>query len=239
MYFYFFPVIASYNFILIAAAVIPAVFLMAKVYRSDMLEKESHSMLVSLVLLGVVSALTAAAAERILCAVLDRALPRGSMWYDVILYFGIVAFAEEGSKFFFLKRRTWSSAEFDCQFDGVVYAVFVSLGFALAENIGYVLAYGFRTAVIRALTAIPGHACFGVFMGAFYALAKKSSRRGSGSSSSVFRVLALILPALLHGAYDYVAVSAASERHFIALIALLFAAAYILTGRMASKDRYI
>ena len=50
---------------------------------------------------------------------------------------------------------------------GKVYAVFVSLGFALWENISYVLHFGFQTAIVRSLTAIPGHACFGVFMGAF------------------------------------------------------------------------
>ena len=89
------------------------------------------------------------------------------------MYFGVVAFSEEGAKYFLLKRRTWNSAAFNCQFDGVVYAVFVSLGFALWENISYVLMYGLSTALVRAVTAVPGHACFGVFMGVWYGLAKR------------------------------------------------------------------
>ena len=92
------------------------------------------------------------------------------MLYQIILYFVIVAIAEESSKYFFLKKRTWNNPEFNCQYDGVVYAVFVSLGFALWENINYVLSYGFSTAIVRAITAIPGHACFGVFMGVFLSL---------------------------------------------------------------------
>lgn len=92
--------------------------------------------------------------------------------------FVIVAIAEESSKYFFLKKRTWNNPEFNCQYDGVVYAVFVSLGFALWENINYVLSYGFSTAIVRAITAIPGHACFGVFMGVFYGLARKQYNRG-------------------------------------------------------------
>jgi RsiW-degrading membrane proteinase PrsW (M82 family) len=239
MIYFFLPAMASYNFILIAAAVIPAVFLMVKVYRSDRLEKESHSILLSLVLLGVLSSFIAMIAERLSCAALDRLLPRGGRLYDVILYFGVVAFEEEGAKYLLLRRRTRRSAEFNCRYDGVVYAVFVSLGFALAENVGYVMSYGFRTALIRAVTAIPGHACFGVFMGAFYALAEKSSRGARGGSSAVFTALALVFPALLHGAYDYVASSSASVWYFVALIAAIFASAYALVGRMSENDVYI
>ena len=72
------------------------------------------------------------------------------MAYNAIMYFGIVAFSEEGAKYFLLRRRTWHSAAFNCQFDGVVYAVFVALGFALWENISYVLMYGLSTALVRA-----------------------------------------------------------------------------------------
>ena len=65
------------------------------------------------------------------------------------MYFVVVAISEEGFKYVLLKKRTWKSREFNCEFDGVVYAVFVSLGFALWENIFYVLSYGFATAVAR------------------------------------------------------------------------------------------
>lgn len=94
-------------------------------------------------------------------------LPQSSTAYNVLLYFVVVALSEEGFKYLLLKKRTWYSSEFNCQFDGVVYAVFVALGFALWENISYVLMYGLGTAAVRAVTAVPGHACFGVFMGRF------------------------------------------------------------------------
>ena len=100
------------------------------------------------------------------------------MTYNAIMYFGIVAFSEEGAKYFLLRRRSWHSAAFNCQFDGVVYAVFVALGFALWENISYVLMYGLSTALVRAVTAVPGHACFGVFMGVWYGLAKRLTAQG-------------------------------------------------------------
>ena len=165
------------NPILIAAAVIPAVFLLVHVYRADKLEKEPAPLLISLVLYGIAATFIALLLERFGSWLLGRYFPENSTPYNVLMYFGVVAFSEEGAKYFLLKRRTWNSAAFNCQFDGVVYAVFVSLGFALWENISYVLMYGLSTALVRAVTAVPGHACFGVFMGVWYGLAKRLTDR--------------------------------------------------------------
>ena len=173
MFYYLLEPIMTYNFILIIAAVVPAIFLMVKVYKSDRLEKESAHLLWTLVKAGILSALLALVEERVFSYILGSFLEADTLAYNIILYFVIVAGAEESSKYIFLKRNTWKNPEFNSQYDGVVYAVFVSLGFALWENISYVLSYGFATAIVRALTAIPGHACFGVFMGVFYGIAKK------------------------------------------------------------------
>ena len=239
MYYFILPTLFSYNMILVAAAVIPAVFLMVKVYRSDRMEAESTSLLWSLMKAGILSSLLALVEERILGGLLNLLVPEQTVLHEVILYFGIVAFAEESSKYLLLKRRSWRSAEFDCQYDGVVYAVFVSLGFALWENISYVMAYGFGTALVRALTAIPGHACFGVFMGIFYGLAKKYERRGQQDTAKLARVLCVLIPALLHGAYDFIATAESGTWYFVVFILLLFAVSYYLVGKAAKNDQYI
>ena len=238
--YYFFAPIMTYNFILIAAAVIPAAFLLFWVYRADHLEKESPAILWRLVVAGVLSSLIAMVLERVLGLLLNITVSSASPLYNVILYFVIVAFSEEGAKYFVLWKRTWRSIEFDCQYDGVVYAVFVSLGFGIWENISYVLMYGFSTAIVRAVTAIPGHACFGVFMGVFYALAKKYQMRREDALSVFFRILSVVIPALLHGAYDYIATTekAGNSWYFIVFIVILFGISFILVGRMSKKDRY-
>lgn len=237
-YFLMMPLMA-YNWILIIAAVIPAIVLMIKVYRSDRLEKESPSMLGRLVFLGVLATLAAMVAERIGSLILGLFARENTVIYNVILYFVIVAFAEEGAKYTAMWLRTWKSPEFDCQYDGVVYAVFVSMGFALWENISYVLHYGFSTAIVRAVTAIPGHACFGVFMGVFYGLAKGYDAMGDRSRSKLFRVLSIIVPALIHGAYDYIATMQSNgEWLFIVFIVVLFVVSYLLVTRMSKNDRY-
>ena len=249
MFYFLIAPILTWHYILITAAIIPAVFLMRKVYQSDHLEKESSAMLTQMVQAGILSTMLALIEERIGCALLYSFLPEGTLASEAILYFLIVGGAEESSKYIMLKRRSWNSPEFNCQYDGVVYAVFVSLGFALWENINYVLHYGFITAVVRAVTAIPGHACFGVFMGVFYGLAKSASLRGDAQQSRTFRVLAVLVPMLIHGAYDFIASddmklifasdSMLSDCAFLVFIACLFIVAFELVGKASREDRYI
>ena len=241
MFYFLLQPILFFNVILVAAAVIPAIILMVRVYKSDRLERESPRYLRYLAVGGVLSSLIAMLAEKLSSLLLGAVVAQDSALYNVLLYFGVVAFCEEGAKYFMLKRRSWRSSEFNCLYDGVVYAVFVALGFALWENISYVLTFGFTTALVRAVTAIPGHACFGVFMGVFYGLAKHHERTGNESTSRVFRVLAVIVPALIHGAYDYIATAETNgfNWYFIIFIAALFALSFVLVSRTAKNDKYI
>lgn len=238
MFYFLLPSLMTYDFILLAAAVIPAIILMVKVYRSDRLERESPYMLWSLVRAGIFSSLIAMVAERILSALLGATVSDNGM-YQILLYFIVVAFSEEGAKYFMLRRNSWYSREFNCQYDGVVYAVFVSLGFALWENISYVMHYGFSTAIIRALTAIPGHTCFGVFMGIFYGIAKKYANQGNQERSRLYHILSILVPALLHGAYDYIASTQTSTWAFVGFIAVMFVFSYMMVVKSAKQDRYI
>ena len=176
--------------LLILAAVLPAAYLMWKVYRSDRLEREPPRMLLGLVLLGMISTALAGTAEQLGDRLVSYVLDDSSVARNALFFFLVVGPAEEGFKYAVLRWRTWRHPAFDCQYDGVVYAVFVALGFALWENIGYVAIYGFSTALVRAVTAVPGHACFGVFMGAWYGLAKSHERHGHAEYSKVSRYLA-------------------------------------------------
>ena len=231
----------TYNIILIFAAVIPAIGLMIYVYKADHLEKESPAMLWRLVIGGVLSSLIALVAERVFSLLLNITVSSASAAYNIILYFIIVAFSEDGAKYFMLRRRSWRSPEFNCQYDGVVYAVFVSLGFAIWENISYVLSYGFATAIVRAVTAIPGHACFGVFMGVFYALAKRYSLSNQKELCTLFSVLAVVIPGLLHGTYDYIATKETSSLNwvFIVFVLILFAVSFLLIRKVSRADKFL
>lgn len=227
--------------ILIAAAVIPAFILLVRIYRLDRLEKEPVNLLLALVILGVISTALASLSEQLGDFVLSYFLPEKHPAYPFLLYFGVVAFSEEGFKYLLLKNRTWRSPHFNCQFDGVVYAAFVSLGFALWENIGYVLHYGLATALARAVTAIPGHACFGVFMGVWYGIAKRQELAGDEPASRRSRCFAVWMPALLHGLYNYIATQQTEGLSllFVAFVAVLFFVSYRLAVATARRDRYL
>ena len=217
------------NPILIAAAVIPAIVLLRFVYKEDRLDKESPGLLLSLVIFGILSTFAAIVTEQIGEAILGILLPQSSTAYNVLLYFVVVALSEEGFKYLLLKKRTWYSSEFNCQFDGVVYAVFVALGFALWENISYVLMYGLGTAAIRAVTA------------AFYGLAKRYDNFGDEYRSRRCRRLAVLVPVLLHGTYDFIATYEYDGYAwiFVVFVVLLFAAAYRRIKKLSRDDRFI
>lgn len=229
------------NPILIAAAVVPAFALLVRVYRADRLEPEPARLLISLVLRGVLATLIALVLEQLGTAVLELFCVEGTTLYRALMYFVVVAFSEEGAKFWLLRRRTWHSADFNCQFDGLVYAVFVSLGFALWENLSYVALYGLSTALVRAVTAVPGHACFGVFMGVFYGLARRFANDGDRRACGRCKRLAVLVPALLHGAYDFIATTEkpGGEWLFLLFVLALFAVSVRLVRRGARRDRYI
>lgn len=241
MFYYLLTPIMKFNVILIISAVVPAIFLMVRIYRKDKLEKENGRFLWNLVKAGIFSSLIAMISEKILVTLLGKIFDPSSEVYRILLYFLVVGISEEGAKYYLLKKNSWNSSEFDCVFDGVIYAVFVSLGFALWENISYVLNFGLPTAVVRAITAIPGHASFGVFMGVFYSAAKLYEVYGDGMASSRFKVLALLVPILLHGLYDYIAtLQVFTENYlFMIFIALLFIAANYVVGKVSKYDRYM
>ena len=229
------------NPILIAAAVIPAIFLMVKVYQADRLEPEPPGLLFSLFLRGIFATAVALVLEQLGSALLGSLCAEGSLVYHIVMYFGIVAFAEEGAKYALLRRRTWNSYAFNCQFDGVVYAVFVALGFALWENLSYVAMYGLSTALVRAVTAVPGHACFGVFMGVYYGRARRWANDGFDGRAKRCCRLAVLVPALLHGTYDFIATmeSGGSEWVFLIFVIVLFAVSMKLVRTGSRNDRYI
>ena len=239
MYYYEAPSL-TFSIGLIIAAVIPALLLMYFVYRSDRLEKESRQLLFALARAGVIATLIAMVLERIGERLLVWVVNSETM-FNLLLYFVVVAVSEEGAKYFLMKRRTWRDPEFNCLYDGVVYALFVALGFALWENISYVLIYGIGAAIIRAVTAIPGHASFGVFMGAFYGLARRAENMGDSSSSKSYRILAVLVPTVMHGCYDYIATMGGEgvTTFFFIFVGVMFLVAFFLVRKMARGDQYI
>lgn len=229
------------NPVLIAAAVLPALYLLYCIYQADRVEKEPAGLLISLALSGIIATFLAMMTESMGYLLVSSVFWEGTLLYNFFFYFFVVAVSEEGFKYLLLKRRTWHSPEFNCRFDGVVYAVFVSLGFALWENISYVGIYGLQVALLRAVTAIPGHACFGVFMGVWYGLAKKFDMYGNEEKSKRYQKLAFFFPVLLHGSYDFIASMEIAwfTIVFIVFITAMFCVSLRMVKEQAKRDHYL
>ena len=226
--------------ITIAAAVIPAIYLLRYIFQKDRLEKEPTGLVVKLVILGIISTVLAVFTETVGSSIM-RNFNSNSLAYQIIFNYIVVALSEEGFKYLVLKRATWKNPNFNCQFDAVVYAVSVSLGFALWENIQYTFSYGLTTALVRAFTAVPGHACFGVLMGAWYGMAKKYEGMGDFEKSKNLRAKAVIMPVLAHGTYDLCAGlgSFIGSAIFIVVILVLFYVCRNLVKALSESDDYI
>lgn len=228
------PVLALY----VAAAVLPAIFLLRYIYRNDTVEKEPAGLLVSLLLVGVLSALCAAIVEGVAGTILNALVPEGTRLHTILLAFVVVAAVEEGAKFLMLRRRTWWNPNFNYRFDGIVYAVFVSLGFAAFENIQYVFRYGLSVALPRALFAVPGHMCFAIFMGLFYGRAKLLDGLGDWRGARREQRTGYLLAVFFHGFYDACAMmgTARATGVFLVFVVLMYLLVFRLVRRESATD---
>jgi RsiW-degrading membrane proteinase PrsW (M82 family) len=179
---------------LVLAAGFPVIVFLIIIYKKDS-EKEPPKLLFKCFLWGCIASLPIIVIELI---VDSFNVFESLFFYSFYESFIVAAVVEEGFKFLFLFLIIWKHKEFDQFYDGIVYAVFVSLGFALVENILYVAEYGFGTAIMRAVLSVPGHGLFGVAMGYFFALAKFSGKRGTK-----MLWLSFLVPVAFHGLYNF------------------------------------
>ena len=220
--------------VLIAAAVLPAAFLLYQVYKMDTIEKEPWSILRKLLLWGALSGIPAALVESLLTGVVQNLLEEGTLLYNFVFGFIVAALVEESFKFFFLYKFTFKNPAFNYRFDGVVYAVFVSMGFAILENVLYVFQGGLGVAISRALLALPLHAACGVYMGIAYGQQKVNSLYKPASFGAVARAC-LPVPILIHGFYDSCAFSAENYPIFLLAFVVFVILVFIFTLRQLKK----
>lgn len=186
---------------LIQAALAPAIICTIYIYIRDKYEKEP----VRLLLMGTIFG---AYATSIIINIQNMLVPffntLSSNIGKLFMSFIISSWVEEFVKYVFLYFLVWRNKNFNERFDGIVYSVFVSLGFAAVENIMYVLNPefgGLDTALSRAVFSVPGHAFFGVAMGYYFALGKFEPE-----NKAKHLLMGYFAPWLLHGTYNTILV---------------------------------
>lgn len=206
--------------LLLLLSIIPSVVLFSYFYSKDKLEKEPRRMIIYAFILGILSIIPAIILELFLGAGPNdgSAQSVGFLFYEAFI---AVALVEEGIKFLFV--RFWASKrkDFNEFYDGILYAIVISLGFATLENILYVLEGGIGVAIIRAIFTVPMHAIGSVFIG--YYIAKQKFKI---DDEKYMMAKAIIYPVLLHGTFNFLL----STGSILIVLILPLMAAYIFAA---------
>ena len=181
---------------ILLASLAPVVIILLYIYFRDKYEKEPIRLLIKTLVSGAVIVVPVILVGRLLLSIMPSMGTVASAAYHAFL---VAGFTEEIFKFLALYLLIWKSPSFNEKFDGIVYAVFVSLGFAAVENVMYVLDGGYHTAIVRAITAVPAHALFGITMGYYFGIAHMYSELRKS-----YLLRALLIPIVLHGIYDFI-----------------------------------
>ena len=226
--------------ILIWAAIIPSIILIILVLKQDKIESEPIGLLIKLFFFGALTTLPAGLLET-WGEMGIMAITRDKDMQTLLMFLICVPLVEEGLKYIAL-ATTWKHEAFNFTFDGIVYAVIVSLGFATLENILYVMNYmSLQVALVRGILSVPVHCTCGVFMGYFYGMARNHNAHGEHSRSVLERLLALIVPLFIHGLYDF-ALSVDSNAISLAglgFTVIIFILSFMQVRWSSKQDAYI
>lgn len=211
-------------------ALSPVLALALYIYQKDRYDREPPSLLIKLFIYGCIIVIPVYFVEKFLSAF---------NIFNSPLYqaFIVAGFTEELFKYIAVRRGAFNSIHYNEKLDGIIYCVFVSLGFAAVENVIYVL---FRSnnplyvGISRGIFAIPAHMLFGVTMGYYLSMAKFAKTR-----ESFFSLQALLMPLILHGIYDYILMSGAYGFFgiFIVFVIILWRINLVRLNRYVRESR--
>ena len=228
--------------ILIIIAVLPALILLGFIYMRDRKEKPPVKLMVLLLALGAGTIIPAAIAEFIGQLIVTQT-DTDHQTMLLVLCFLVIGIVEELGKYLVTVCTTWKSREFQHSYDGVIYMVCASLGFAILENILYVASGGIGTGILRAFTAIPLHCTVGVIMGALYAKGREAAYAGDRAGMIGFMAWAYIVPVFIHGLYDYLVMAASygyiSEAWVFLILGVMYVLSIFLIFYCSAHDRRI
>lgn len=153
-----------------------------------------------------------------------------SIQYDTLSGAALSAFLdaaipEEAVKFLVLLLIAYKCKYFDTFYAGIMYSVYISMGFAGLENILYLINYEglwIVNGISRNIMAVPMHYFCAVIMGAYFS-------RGwfDEKNRPLYLSAALIVPIILHGLYDFLNLALLIDDNLIGYIIVLFIAGFI------------
>ena len=212
---------------LLIISILPVLLIGLYIYKKDK-DKESKWLLLKLFLGGILSipiTLTITYILGFICPFFLEDFDKLNLIELFISIFIGVALIEEFSKWIMVYLISYKHKDFDELYDMILYATFVALGFACLENILYVFENGVLTALLRAVFAVPGHVCDGVFMGYYLGLSKIGEVNNRKDIKTKNLILSILIPTITHGIFDYCLLT--ESIMFIGLFFIFVIAMYI------------
>ncbi len=248
---------------------IPTLILLGYIYMRDRVEKEPVGLLFTLFGVGAVGFLPAFYLSRWLSNLLDGFFESyrsfdvngmvdysdsGAMYAHRALYaFVCIAVVAEAFKWVGLWVVTRRNKNFNCLFDGIVYSVFVSLGFGVVESLRYALVDGWDSLLFRFFSLVPNCFFYGVITGVFYTMwfvhrkARREERQliAEGkiqdcyiNNPIIWLILSFVVPVLVHGVTEFAEVM--GERSFelvkYSVLFALYIACFFITYHFSKWD---
>ena len=164
--------------------------------RKNRDDKEYHKACGSLLLKGVLCAVGITLVDLVLkifwgiTGIGDKNWLIDALFHDFIVYAG----AEEGVKFYFAKKSIKKELTEVSRLDIISFMTLAAMGFGLFEAVIYAVQTNIPQIIVRGI--LMGHVGYGLLMGLVYS-------KGVAEKKSIFKVLALLLPILVHGLYDF------------------------------------
>src|SRR5215208_1134837 len=183
------------------SGVIPALVAMWLVDRLDRKRPEPAGTRRLVTFVGMCSVIPAIVFETLVGSSIGESIGPAMTYQGASFKAFVVAAAiEEACKIAVVYWIVWRKPEFDERMDGIVYASRAGLGFALVENVLYLmnettLGGALTTWILRAVLAVPGHAMWTGMIGAM-AARRRFDKRGLGLLGGY------LLAVAFHGAYD-------------------------------------
>ena len=231
----------------ILLAIVPSILIGMYLYKKDF-NKEPTGFLVKLFFGGVGSAFLTYVLSVIINSIVPGLVPTldGTVSYSFIgLFIRVligVALIEEFSKWLFAYHFGYKSKEFDEVYDIILYCGFVALGFATFENILYVFTSSntIQVALLRAVTAVPGHVCDAILMGYYLGLAKQCENSGDMNNRKKNLIFSVAVPMVSHGVYDFLIMSGSGVLVIMWLVFIVVLYIYVISKlKEVSKARQV
>ena len=184
---------------LLILALIPVGCFIGWIYYKDKYEREPPIKLVEYFVFGILVSILAIFIE----LYLSKLNNFNGILSNIYTAFFVAALTEEGLKSIILIPMLLREKNFNEKLDGIIYSIFLSLGFATIENIIYLMRERidllFSLSITRGLISIPSHIMFAITMGYYI-----SKYKFDKYNKKKYLYFAVIIPILLHGVFDFI-----------------------------------